>query len=692
MPLDRYESIASEWLKKSRPLLDVFAGDRSLKYALDPEGDAFSYHHGDHTVRIPLRWLAENQITKDQFRWMLFRELSHFTDVRHNPAAHSAKFAFIERAAREFTKKILAGEVVLKNFSEEERNGLSSSSLRRHLSTVIAQLYAAIDELYLNTTVARKAGYYSQPSGREQVRDIYLKLGGGESDFTERPLYTQLVRPLVRDEMVPDGARSVISEPVTEALRQKIWFGRTIVDILNKKLKPTLGPIDPALRYQIIGERILPTFLELLLEDLQRLLPEWPQTGEASGDDEARSETHTQEGRRSQEEEGLGEERSDEQTEGHGNEAGGVQPPEDDAAYDIDELIDEFFTRFAQQDSPLTHSPEEDEQLIEEILKKQREDEMTRAERAERDRLERQRAFDRDFSITPEVRQKFDEIAQGIKGERLQMVDFWSRLIGEYYDSALTVHTRQPRGRLNVYEFIQQYPEYREQILEGKQPKLNVYDRRAVDCEKIKVPESIEISLVIDNSGSMNGDRIHQAKLAATLLLTSVRDFNEELMRDGFSLRAITEMFVFGNDYRQIKRFSKDETSAQSMSEIIQSIVFLDAREGITENAGVLKHLLNDLTYDSKRQVDLKKGKMKKIIFEITDGEPFDIDEVKLYVNHLREQHIELVAFLVGDDTDGKVFKDVWGDNGIIIGSEVSKLPDLLIQNLQRKLSDTVTR
>ncbi len=719
-------------LSKMRPELASYSGDASIDYIFDNSAETFYYSPEGNKVAIPDQVAEKLDYDSDQVKWCLFHELSHFIDMRKNPDRFLEEFDFMKAEADKLAQDIKDGKIEIDGL-KGKLDKINKNQLKKGLYTTIHTLYNVLDDVYVNNLVRYKAGYYRLGNtGQDKVADIYHKIGYAEPDYSQASKSKQMIFPILRDEMLPDEDPSIVGDEIDKMVNKKIVLGQSLNDLVQNKLKPNYGLVDPEKRYDIIRKYFLPKYKELLIEDLQKMNFDDPpkqenQSGEGGGqnsDQGERSDDQTESGdnqssgqgeksndKKESEQGSKNNEKLDNQNKSNESKDANEGKESDNSnenqstSYDSssggeshgsnsdpNQILNDFFDNFiseAGKNNPFYKSPEQMEKTIRDIIKTEKENNLSRAEKAQRDVEKKQRQFDQKFNIKPETRRNFNQIINSLSKPRLEMVEFWNSLVGESYDEIITKVGHQKKGNLNAQDFIKQYPQYLDDLRKTGRPKKEFYDRQTYEYEKIKSPELIEISLIVDNSASMGGDRIYNAQLASVLLLTSIKDFNQKLEKEGFKLRINTEAYVFGSDYQKIKKFSHNETGQKAMADIIKSVSFLDAGSGGTSNAGVLSEVLSDLQTDPQKNLKLKQGKVKKLVFEITDGEPSDENTTKANIEKLRQQNVELVSFLVGSDVNPDNFSSIWGENGIVIGSDVNKLPSMLMKKLKKSLGST---
>ena len=117
---------------------------------------------------------------------------------------------------------------------------------------------------------------------------------------------------------------------------------------------------------------------------------------------------------------------------------------------------------------------------------------------------------------------------------------------------------------------------------------------------------------------------------------------------------------------------------------------------GGTDDAAPLADINARLTAEERSKI--KSKKLKKIIMEITDGEPNDARSTSAQVQQLANEGVLMIGFQIGEVSqhDHDTFDSIWntGDTsnkkGIYIGKDVSKLPERLISALANSLNNII--
>lgn len=299
------------------------------------------------------------------------------------------------------------------------------------------------------------------------------------------------------------------------------------------------------------------------------------------------------------------------------------------------------------------------------------------------------------YGISQGDQQLFQFYSNKMKSEREQMRQFWKKLIGDAKKEISVKKHGQIKGKIDVHSMVKSYPDFVEAEKKGNYKNLLIFNRYLLEPRTDILPERIEISFVIDNSGSMNGPKIEAARKALSVTLLSIDDFNEYLKSNVAQLNqkveVLSETWFFGSKYYNVKEFNDKNVKEKEKSDIIRSIVKLDATDGATDDASCLREISHGVTSIQERE--LKKGKQIKIVFEITDGVSSFPGSAKESVQELLSKNVQVYAFQMGKNSEAneKIFNFIWNEgykqpHGVIIGEQVEKLPKELLKAVGKNM------
>jgi len=290
---------------------------------------------------------------------------------------------------------------------------------------------------------------------------------------------------------------------------------------------------------------------------------------------------------------------------------------------------------------------------------------------------------------------KFQFYANKMRKEREEMRNFWKMLLGRSIQEVNVKKSKLLRGHINVDDVIYNYPDFVEAQNHGSYRKLRIYDQYVLTPQRKKLPDRIEVTILMDNSGSMDENKIEAARKALVVTLLSLEDFNDYLTSKKTSthsnLRVYTRTYFFGKSHYKVKSFHESGHSEEEICEKIKSVVRLNGKDGSTDDASLLKLIADEI---SEKQVQLmKNGKLVQLIFEITDGCSNTPGSAHKAVERLIEKSCLVYAFQIGKNSasDVRDFNQVWNDgldipHGITVGEEVNRLPGLLLNTIKENM------
>lgn len=304
-----------------------------------------------------------------------------------------------------------------------------------------------------------------------------------------------------------------------------------------------------------------------------------------------------------------------------------------------------------------------------------------------------QRKIMSDYGLEKEDLDLFNFYVNKTKSQREEMREFWKKLIGSAKKEVNVEKNRQTKGKINVNDLIYSFPDFVEAEKRGNYKNLKIFDKNFLESQNKLLPEKIEISFLIDNSGSMNKEKIEATRKTLAVSLLSIQDFNRYLQieagKTNQKIEVLTESWFFGKSHYKIKDF--DDTNDLEKSKIISSIVKVDASDGTTDDGACLREIYKNISPEQKRRIKSKKE--YKIIFEITDGASTFPGATKEIVKKLVKEDVEIYAIQIGkiSQIDSKTFNYIWNDSfkyphGLILGEDIHKLTEELLKLVKKNL------
>ena len=736
--LDEATKMISKIIRHESFHLAVFAGDSSLRFISSREARSFTFLPETYEIIVPVQWFLEKDYSPDEICWALFHELGHFIDMRENPEVFLDNFKYMRQKIAPQIAGWLEEELRKRGASKEKiealtkqlpiknRKGETISQLEKIGCDMIHTFYNIFDDIYVNSLVAQKAPFYAIETGRKKVERIYReKLGFGDGDFRGKPRHIQFIYSLMRDEMLVDDESSKLDPEIEEIMQKKI-LGKKIKEIIKEKLKPKGGKlIDPQERYVLLRSLLEPIYLDLIKKDIAKMnfddlkqeieeMVEKIQSSEVQ--DKNENNDRAQEKSQSDDKDQEKNQNREHSESGDGKRDGKQVDERDQNINDKEKQKQEFKSKEPQAGESFSfgdiykyHQDEDNpdnalsEEEREKVLKKFKEDnkysKLSPEERAKKDYEKLKKAFDKKYNIDEETRKIYDKISTQIIPHRKKMRQFWKKLISKGIELLRKKRSKQRRGdSINIDDFIQELPNIQERVQSGKTIKPKIYERFVSEIVPGNQPERIEVSIVADMSVSMDRQKIEALQKAIALLLLSLKDFNDYLdqvrKKTKTKLVCDSEVYVFGTSFHKAKQFDEDlrRQGRNREAAIIKTFDYLQNTIGSTNDAAVLSDILSKI--DFKVEQKIKKGKLKKIVFEITDGVPDNIDETKKRIDSLLDKGVLIVGFKVGkDEKERVIFDEIWNKGreeklGIYLGDEIERLPQELLKVLKIKLKN----
>jgi len=650
-------------------ILNVFSKDSSLIYAYSKDIDTYSFNGSTFTISVPLKWFETDDYDDGEIFFVNLHERAHFRDMRKNPKAWLDNFEEMSKTADS-----LADEYLKKHPHEKH----SKDSIKHFYYGELHTLYNCLDDIYVNDMVKRDVPTFDDGGElSSNIVSLYQKAGYKDSDLTNQPLHQQFAFSLLRDEMVgKDFGNSIIDERV-EAQLNKRQLGKTIRSIVKNDLRCYGEELtDPEKRYKTIRYLIEPTYLELLelaLDEQEEEKNSQPQEGQ-QGDS-----SKGQQGDSSESQQG-------DSSEGQQGDSGEGQP---NSGSDFNPFGD-------QSKTPELLGQEVDPETVREILDGMLEQDKIKSMNAtERSKYEAQKAresFDKEHNISEDERKIVEKIRDSISAPRNEMKHFWKNIIGNSIKYIRENTKYQTKGTLDVASVIDHFAD----INRGQLKNLPIYERATLRPEVIDFPELIEVTLIVDCSGSMSsGGKIEASQKAAALLLYSLKDFNNELKSMKRNTETDSQVYLYGSSYLETKKLGGRKEPENSEAQIIKSISNISSDLGGNNEVSLLTKIEQSINDDKKRSI--KEGKVKKIIFLITDGFPDDTRGTRAKLQDISKTGTTVIGFQVGTDgdMDKRMFDEVWADHdgsvkGIKLGNNISILPEKLMSELENQLGNII--
>ncbi len=615
-------------------------------------------------IVIGLDFFIKNNLTLKQAEWVMLHELTHFKDYAKDKAQYMSMSEKCEKWGQELTDK-------LSNYYKETYNEELPEIRKRMLRDKLAKIYSSgyvnvMDDIWVNHSVQEDDDFEEGNEGDKEREDLYKKVLSPNRILSYHDFESyQFLYACLRGENVNEGFR--ITERTQEALgRDYRLLGQTVntKQIIDSFLNPgnkeaIIGnrkKTDSKGRHDALNVTLLPTYTELLFNDMKRALDEYH-------DD-----------------------------------------PNKDLDKQLDDLIKMFekmFPDFIPHDVIKSWGKykegEKEDAPKTTITSKNINPQGTSHEVVE----DESRKWREDNNISEETNERVKQIEEDIKKYLNKLNELWKR-ISSSVSVERTFHGggKYKKGKqINVPAFIREYPK----VTTGQINDLRVMERLEYIERPVNKPEKIEISLLLDRSRSMFGDnssyetpKNKAIERVTLLIMKSLERFNRHLnnVREETKtkLKADTEVILYGTHATTRKPFKG--SSAIGKDRAFQYKVMEDLKEslGNTVDENALAKV-NDYT-DKQKVEEIKAGKLLKIVFLITDGASNKRDSLIKQIEDLKRKGVHLYAIQIGDVTEDEVrlFDALWNDGdeklGFRVGNDLSKLVPAITEMLEKELED----
>ncbi|HCL4436905.1 TPA: VWA domain-containing protein [Clostridium botulinum] len=623
-----------EFLQKEQRSLATFTGDSSLMYIPDSKLQRFILDSSKGVLYLPLESFLDRKLDDTQIMWHIYYELALYPDWKKQTKKYLNRKKDWQKEIDHMTSYIM---------TRIKKEGLGNDPayqpkvISNYVRKEILDLLHLLDKQTSFLRVLQMCPIYRDEENFKKIVSYMKKTGKTIESISQMPRHRAFANSFFIIELYKIEPK--IEECAQNPFDRKI-FNQPFFDFIHyqlvKQINKDQGIIE---RDLFIRSFIFPTFEQLWKQEIDEMM------------------LYKSKGQK--EEQVKGSENLFEQSK-------------------ADEIPDS-----------LESTQEEVEKILEEML--DQEDQIsTSIQNAMQGKVDLEA-----YGISQSDQQLFQFYSNKMKLEREQMRQFWKKLIGDAKKEVSVKKDGQVKGKLDVDSFINFYPDFVEAEKKGNYKNLSIFNRYLLETQADILPERIEISFVIDNSGSMNESKIEASRKALAVTLLSIDDFNKYLKSNAEKLNqkveVLSETWFFGSKYYNVKEFNDKNVKEKEKSDIIRSIVKLDATDGATDDASCLREISNRMT--SIQESELKKGKQIKIVFEITDGASSFPGSAKEAVQELLSKNVEVYAFQIGknSETNEKIFNFVWNEgykqpHGVMIGEQAEKLPKELLKAVGKNM------
>lgn len=634
--IEQSKKHCEEFLQREQRSLSTFTGDPSLMYIPDSKLQRFSLEPSKGILYLPLESFLDRELDENEIMWHIYYELALYPDWKKQTKKYLSRNKDWQKEIDHMTKYLLAR---IKKEGLEKDPAYQPKIISNYVKREILDFLYILDKDIAFLRVLQLCPIYRDKENHDKVVANMKRKGRTLQWISTMPMHKAFVNSFLIIELynVKPKIEGCIEDPFNRKVFNKSFFDFIHYELV-REINSGQGIID---RDPFIRSFIFPVFEELWKEEIDKMM-----FYKSNGN-------------------------SGEKVKGEKN------PFEQE---DKDDITDS-----------LESTKEDEEKILKEMLEEQ-EQISTGSENTLHGKIDLE-----SYGISTTDQELFQFYSNKMKAEREEMRKFWRKLIGDAKKEVSVKRNGELKGKIDVNSFIGSYPDFIEAEKKGNYKNLAIFNRYILEAESNILPERIEISFIIDNSGSMNASKIEAARKALAVTLLSIDDFNGYLKSNSDKLNqkveVLSETWFFGSQYYTVKQFNDNSANEKEKSDIIRSIVKLNGTDGATDDGSCLREISNRITPAQER--DLKEGEQIKLVFEVTDGASSFPGAAKDAIKDLLQKNVEVYAFQMGksNEQNEKTFNFIWNEgykeaHGVIIGEEVEKLPKELLQLVEKKMKN----
>jgi uncharacterized protein YegL len=535
------------------------------------------------------------------------------------------------------------------------------------------------------------------PAQAAVAEQLYSEKLFAETDFRELPRHLQLMYKIIRQEMIPGSDTAVLPE-VDEAIARLRHLTEDDIDIIEfstRVNKTRTKAMEPGVKLNLWINHIYPEFEKLRQQDIADPIQkqdnqeqgEGEGQGQGQGQGEGQAEGQRQgEGEGQEQGQGQGESKGEGegQAEGEG-EGQGQQQGDGEAEGKAQEQrqgedgFDKFYDDYerTKHASPISHEAQD------EISKQIKEIKRQEAAVAVQNTPEAKARQDLKVRIgaehTPTSYRRYVETIRSHSAEIEEMQEFFGSLINERLKQRRTLNKPAPQGPiLNPNTIAQTVTDLKTGVPQPPQAFLE----HGIRVAEREAEGSYDCYLVVDDSGSMSGEKSGQARLAAMIFLEGLgafeRQIREQEQQEGIQLKwdVRTSVFTFGSSATEVKPIGPELTDKSRLD--VQKAI--SGASGGTADYLALEAIASQIE-DEILKDPSSKGR-RRLVYVITDGESSDTSRLGAILKKLNSLEVEVVGIGI---VDGSV-EAVYPKGSKTIAS-AKDLPQTLVDSMEASMS-----
>jgi len=534
------------------------------------------------------------------------------------------------------------------------------------------------------------------PAQADVAKQLYSEKLFVEDDYSALPRHLQLMYKIIRQEMIPESETVVLPEVDEAIARLRNYGDEGDIDLIEFSTRVNKSPTEemkPEVKFNLWINKIYPEFEKLLEQDIADPIHKQNNAnnegegqeqgqgqgqGQGEGEDEGEGQEQGQgQGQGQGEGEGEGQEQGQGQGQGQG-EGEGQGQKQGDGQGEGEGGFDEFYDDYerTKHASPISHDELDD--ITKQVKDIKREAAATAAQNTPEARA-KQALQDRiGTEHTPRSYHNYINTIRAHDAEIDEMAEFFRSLIDERLKQTRTLNKPAPQGPvLNPNTLAQTYTDLKTGVPQPPQAFLE-YGVREAERE---AEGSYDCFLVVDDSGSMEGEKSKQARIAAMIFLEGLgafeRQIREQEEQQGIQLKwdVRSAVFTFGSTASEVKPIGPELTDKAR----------LDVQKAIKGGSGSTADYLalEAIRQQIEREIATNpstKGR-RRLVYVITDGESDNQAELGNTLKRLQELGVEVVGIGIVDGSVEAVYPK--GSKTI---ADAKDLPQTLIDAMEASM------
>jgi hypothetical protein len=598
-------------------------------------------------------------------------ELGHVADLYKDPDNFLGQFRHAVVRAKELAPEfvdILKKSGKYQPFWEEvipgEKNEDHLTYMENFLRGKIYQLTNCVDDVSVNRKVGSTFAWLDD---KKVIEDLYTRFlfgkdkeGNDDFDYSEKvSLSDQLCYATLLSQMVP--GKYNFSKEVAELMtgfrtKANKILGINLAQEVANMTSPAVGIKKESVvnRYHWVNEALEPILIDFLKKDLENSPPTKEQVSKMGSSGSGDSQGNESE------------------SENNSDEGGGDGKK---ISWEPSKVSNPINEKAAKEYKEIKKNED----------KKKGEEKLSPEEKQEKVRQEMDERACGNQNVNKEFARDYRKLEKAIPtNTKEKLADVFESFMKTIQEQLKVFYLKNcSSGKFDLDTFISKYADQvNNPDLLGTIPwnNLNVFNQQEFISRLALQPSEIYFHLVVDGSGSMQGDRIESVRSLSVLFLEALGTF-ESRVNTRFRLKqpfqVNTELRIFGSEDEILKPFQQGMDPERELTSRFAAVGGITSDRGGTNDSEPLRNINNALNQERIDKIAAKKA-MEMVVL-ITDGGSSDSNATKDELEKLKSKGLVLRGLQIGSPDDGEVesFKNVWGESDGAKVKTLEELPDV---------------